>query len=40
MKNIGQRSTAVVKTAFIKGLMQLDTFGLTLYTAKVNQSNE
>ena len=36
MQSIGQRSISVVQTAFIKGLMRLETFGFLLYTAIVS----
>jgi hypothetical protein len=36
MNNIGDRSTSVVQTAFLKGLMKIDTFGLTMYSAKID----
>ena len=35
MDNIGHRSSSVVQTAFIKGLISLETFGYCLYSGKV-----
>lgn len=39
MKGIGARNKAVVETAFIKGIMRLETFGLSLYSANVSNEN-
>ena len=36
MDSIGNKPTAVVQVAFIKGLMKLDGFGILLYSATVS----
>ena len=35
MRRIGHRSEMIVQTAFIKGIISLETFGYNLYTAQV-----
>lgn len=36
MQKVGHRPIAVVQTAFIKGIMKLDNFGISYYSSNVS----